>query len=256
MKYRLNFLLFYMLIQSRSNPKVRALAALKEKKFRRERGEYLVEGVKMVSESIAAGCEVTCVACTEEYRDRFAGALVLSRQVFEYVSDERTPQGVIASVKLPSVAPVPPSGRCVLLDGLQDPGNVGTIIRTANAAGYGEIYAINCADPFSPKCVRSSMSGIFFARVMTGRAEDVLGALGGVPLVCADMGGQSAYGFKAAEKFCLCIGSEGSGLSEAVRGAADYTVSIPMRPTCESLNAAVSAGILMYLLNGAETFPR
>ena len=248
MKYRLNFLLFYMLIQSRSNPKVRALAALKEKKFRRERGEYLVEGVKMVSESIAAGCEVTCVACTEEYRDRFAGALVLSRQVFEYVSDERTPQGVIASVKLPSVAPVPPSGRCVLLDGLQDPGNVGTIIRTANAAGYGEIYAI--------KWVRSSMSGIFFARVMTGRAEDVLGALGGVPLVCADMGGQSAYGFKAPEKFCLCIGSEGSGLSEAVRGAADYTVSIPMRPTCESLNAAVSAGILMYLLNGAETFPR
>ena len=239
-----------MLIQSRAN------AALKEKKFRRERGEYLVEGVKMVSECIAAGCKVTCIACTEEHEGRFKNALVLSRQVFGYVSDERTPQGVIASVKLPESAPVPPSGRCVLLDGLQDPGNVGTVIRTANAAGYGEVYCINCADPFSPKCVRSSMSGIFFAKVMTGSAAEVLGALKGVPLVCADMGGRSVYGFEPPEKFCLCIGSEGSGLSAAVRSAAEFTVSIPMRRTCESLNAAVSAGILMYLLNGAEGFPR
>lgn len=245
-----------MLIQSRSNPKVKALAALKEKKFRRERGEYLVEGVKMVSECVAAGCDVTCIACTEEYADRFEGALVLSRQVFEYVSDERTPQGVIASVKMPETLPVAPSGRCILMDGLQDPGNVGTIIRTANAAGYGEIYAINCADPFSPKCIRSTMSGIFFARVMTGSCSQVLDVLDGVPLICADMDGVDMYKFNAPEKFCLCIGSEGSGLSEAVRSAAAYTVKIPMRATCESLNAAVSAGILMYSLTDAEKFLR
>lgn len=245
-----------MLIQSRSNPRVKALAALKEKKFRRERGEYLVEGVKMVTECMAAGCDVTCVACTEEYAEMFPDALILSRQVFEYVSDERTPQGVIASVKLPQTAPVAPTGRCILLDGLQDPGNVGTIIRTANAAGYGDIYAVNCADPFSPKCVRSSMSGVFFARIMTGTADEVLSVLDGVPLICADMDGENVYDFAPPEKFCLCIGSEGSGLSNIVRGAARSTVKIPMRPTCESLNAAVSAAILMYLLIGAENLPR
>ena len=241
-----------MIIQSRSNEKAKALAALKEKKFRRERGEYLVEGYKMVSECIAAGMEVTAVACTEEYSAYFPGAMIVSRAVFEYISDERTPQGVIASVRIPANVIVRPHGRCILLDGLQDPGNVGTIIRTANAAGYGQIYMINCADPFSPKCVRSSMSGVFFAEIMQGSAEEVLSAIDGTPLVCADMNGENAYNFRAPEKFCLCIGSEGSGLSSAVRGAAQFTVKIPMRPTCESLNAAVSAGILMYLLHGAE----
>lgn len=241
-----------MIIQSKSNPKVKEMAALKEKKFRRERGEYLAEGVKMVSECIAAGCDITCIFCTEEYEGRFENAIVVSRAVYEYVSDERNPQGVIASVRIPDTAVRAPEGRCILLDGLQDPGNVGTIIRTANAAGYSEIYMINCADPFSPKCVRASMSGVFFAKIMQGTADEVLAALSGTPIICADMNGENAYSFSAPQKFCLCIGNEGSGLSLKVRSAAQYTVKIPMRPTCESLNAAVSAGILMYLLGKAE----
>lgn len=244
--------MLFMKLESKSNPKVRAMAALKEKKFRKERGEYLVEGVKMVSECISAGCEITSLMCTEEYLPRFASATEVSRAVYEFISDEKSPQGVIASVKIPVMPVAAPQGRCVLLDGLQDPGNVGTIIRTANAAGYGDIYLVGCADPFSPKAVRASMSGVFFTRIMQGSAQEVLSALGGVPLVCADMDGESAYGFAAPDKFCLCIGSEGSGLSEEVRHAAAHTVKIPMRPTCESLNAAVSAGILMYLLKGAE----
>lgn len=243
--------MLFMTIQSRSNPRVRALAQLKEKKFRKERGEYLVEGVKMVSECIVAEKNVTCVVCTEEYADKFPGALIVTRQVFEYISCERTPQGVMASVMVPDTVPHAPKGKCILLDGLQDPGNVGTIIRTANAAGYGEIYMINCADPFSPKCVRASMSGVFFADIMQGSEHQVLSALGGTPIVCADMNGTDAYSFTPPEKFCLCIGSEGSGISANVRTAAKYTVKIPMAPTCESLNAAVSAGILMYLLKGA-----
>ncbi len=237
-----------MIIQSRTNPKVKAFAALKEKKFRRERGEYLAEGFKMVSECVAAGCEVTGVVCTEDYADAFKDALVVTREVFAYISDEKSPQGVMASVKIPAAAPVSPQSNCILLDGLQDPGNVGTIIRTANAAGYGEIYMIGCADPFSPKCVRASMSGVFFTRIMQGSYDEVLSAIGGTPIICADMDGENVYDFTPPGKFCLCIGSEGSGVSERVRRAAAYTVKIPMRPACESLNAAVSAGILMYLL--------
>ncbi len=242
--------MLFMIIQSKSNPRVKAMAALKQKKFRAERGEYLVEGVKMVTECLAAGCEVTDLMCTEEYASRFCDAAVLPREVFGFVSDEKTPQGVIASVKIPRVPLKAPEAACILLDGLQDPGNVGTVVRTANAAGYGEIYMINCADPFSPKAVRSSMSGVFFARIMQGNRQEVLSALAGTPIICADMCGESVYSFCPPEKFCLCIGSEGSGVSDAVRSAAAYMVSIPMRSTCESLNAAVSAGILMYMLGG------
>ncbi|MCD8372003.1 MAG: RNA methyltransferase [Clostridia bacterium] len=237
-----------MVITSKSNLKVKAAASLKEKKFRRSCGEYLVEGVKMVTECLSAKKQAMQVICTEEYAEKFPDALIVSREVFCYISDEKTPQGVCASVKIPDLTPRPPKGNCILLDGLQDPGNVGTIIRTANAAGYGEIYLINCADPFSPKAVRSSMSGIFFADIMAGEAEDVLKALSSVPIICADMDGQNAFAFEKPDKFCLCIGSEGSGISEKVKSLCSYTVSIPMRNTCESLNAAVSAGILMYLL--------
>lgn len=239
--------MLFMIIQSRTNPKVKAMAALKDKKFRRLRGEYLVEGVKMVDECLSAGCKVISVMCTEEYAQRFAAADIVSREVFAAVSDEKSPQGVLASVELPQTRLRPPKGRCLLLDGLQDPGNVGTIVRTANAAGYTDLYLINCADPFSPKAVRASMSGVFFVNIMQGNEEEVLSVLRGIPLVCADMDGESAYDFAPPPVFCLCIGSEGSGLGNAVRAAADHVVGLPMRPTCESLNAAVSAGILMYL---------
>ena len=125
---------------------------------------------------------------------------------------------------------------------------MGAIIRTANAAGYRELYLIGCADPFSPKSVRASMSGVFFASLMQGTREEVLDLLEGVPLIAADMDGENVFAFLPPQKFALCIGSEGSGLSEQVRARAAYTVRIPMGEHTESLNAAVSAGILMYEL--------
>ena len=139
-------------------------------------------------------------------------------------------------------------GSCLVLDGLQDPANVGAIIRTANAAGYHELYLIGCADPFSPKSVRASMSGVFFAKLMQGTREEVLSALGNVPFIAADMDGENIFSFTPPQKFALCIGSEGNGLSEPVRARAAHTVRIPMGEKTESLNAAVSAGILMYEL--------
>ncbi|MDE7158298.1 MAG: RNA methyltransferase, partial [Clostridiales bacterium] len=136
----------------------------------------------------------------------------------------------------------------ILLDGVADPSNVGAIVRTAAAAGYTEIYCIDCADAYSPKSVRASMSGVFFAKIMHGSREEVLAALSGVPLVAADMDGENAFTFESPKKFALCIGNEGNGLSQQVAEKAQYTVKIPMGEHTESLNAAVSAGILMYLL--------
>lgn len=237
-----------MLITSKSNPLIKTVSSLADKKFRRKSGLYLVEGVKSVKECIASGCDVRTVVCTEDHASSFPEATFVSDSVFSAISCEKTPQGVIAVVKIPDYGLKPPSGNCLLLDCLQDPGNLGTVLRTANAAGYTEIYMINCTDPYSPKAVRASMSGIFFVKLYFGTREAVLSALDGVPIICADMEGENIFGFVPPDKFCLCIGNEGGGISAEVMERSTHTVKIPMRETCESLNAAVSAGIAMYAL--------
>lgn len=244
-----------MTIVSRNNPLVKELAALKEKKFRKERGTFLVEGYKMAGECLAGGLHILRVAVREDFEWGVTFAeqnklpcILLGKDAFAAVCDEKTPQGIVAEVEIPRHTLRPPKGSCLLLDGVSDPTNVGAIVRTANAAGYAEIYCIDCADPYSPKSVRASMSGVFFAEIMQGNAEEVFSALLGVPMLAADMDGENVFRFSPPLKFCLCIGSEGSGLSDDVLRRCEYTVKIPMGAHTESLNAAVSAGILMYQL--------
>lgn len=237
-----------MVILSKNNPQVRELRALREKKARKEAGSFLVEGEKMVKECLSSGIRIKRIVAREDYRGELAPDLVLGSDAFSSISEEKTPQPVLAEAELPHAELRPPERSCLLLDSVQDPANVGAIIRTANAAGYRELYLIGCADPFSPKSVRASMSGVFFASLMQGTREEVLDLLEGVPLIAADMDGENVFSFLPPQKFTLCIGSEGSGLSEQVRARAAYTVRIPMGEHTESLNAAVSAGILMYEL--------
>lgn len=236
-----------MLITSKSNPIIKSVSALADKKYRKQNKQYIVEGIKPVRECIAAGCHIERIICVEGL-DGFDGATKVTESVFKSISSEKTPQGVLAVVKMPQFELEPPEKPCLLLDSLQDPGNLGTVIRTANAAGYDEIYLINCTDPYSPKAVRASMSGIFFVKIYQGTREEVLDALKHVPLICADMDGEDIFKFNPPKNFCICIGNEGSGISNEVREHASFTVKIPMRSTCESLNAAVSAGIAMYAL--------
>ncbi len=219
-----------MLITSKSNPLIKKVAALSDKKFRKQLGLYVVEGLKTVNECILAGCQIENIICTEAAASGFNGAVIVSESVFKSISSEVTPQGVMAIVRIPQNKIIKPENRCLLLDRLQDPGNLGTVIRTANAAGYEDIYLINCTDPYSPKAVRASMSGIFFVNLYQGSGEDI-------------------FSFKAPKRFCLCVGNEGAGISKEIKDTSDYKVKIPMRETCESLNAAVSAGIAMYTLN-------
>ena len=250
-----------MVIQSKQNPVVKELASLKEKKGRRERGTFLVEGDKMFLECMESGMEIVRIALladeerlalaeTSFFKDRLpCGTVVLlGEDAFRAVSDEKTPQGIVAEVKIPQNAVVPPKARCLLLDGLADPANVGAIVRTAAAAGYREIYLADCADPYAPKSVRASMSGVFYTKLMRGTREEIIEALEGVPFIAADMEGETVFSFSPPEMFCLCIGNEGNGLSDSVRARADFTVAIPMQEPVESLNAAVSAGIMMYIL--------
>lgn len=242
-----------MILTSKNNPLIKETAALKDKKGRKQTGLFLVEGVKMLRECLQSELEIERVFLSEEYADELpvdeSKTVRVSQDVFRFLSDEKTPQGVLCRVKIPQTSLAAPTAPCLILDGVADPGNMGAIIRTANAAGYKEIYLVDgCVDAYAPKSVRASMSGIFFTKLYQGSREAILAAVQGVPVIVADMQGESVFRFTAPEKFALVIGNEANGVSSQMRNAAKYTVKIPMAQTQESLNAAVSAGILMYVL--------
>lgn len=238
-----------MILTSKNNPLIKETISLKEKKFRKEKKCFLVEGAKMASECRKSGLEIERVFVSESYRgEADDSAIRVSDEVFARLSDEKTPQGILCVVKIPEKPLCPPRESCLFLDGISDPGNMGAIIRTANAAGYRELYLAECTDPYSPKSVRASMSGIFFVNLYTGERKEILSALAGVPILAADMDGENIFSFSPPAKYVLAIGNEANGISEEVFKAAEYTIKIPMQASQESLNAAVSAGIAMYVL--------
>ncbi len=246
-----------MILTSKNNPLVKETVALKEKKGRKEQGLFLVEGRKMALECKRSALEIERVFVSQSYEGElpFEEELIVrvSEEILRHLSDEKTPQGIICRVRIPQNSLSSPRGKCLLLDGVADPGNMGAILRAANAAGYDKVYLTSdCVDPYSPKSVRASMSGIFFAEICRGERSDILSVLESFPIVVADMGGVNLFRFTPPKAFALVIGNEGNGVSAEVRQAATHTVRIPMRETQESLNAALSAGIMMYELSREE----
>lgn len=245
------------MITSTSNPAVKAAKKLLDKKYRCRERAYIVEGEKLIRDALRFGQTVLSVFCT--LKSGFSrGAYdfsvnVAERFVMESLSDAVTPQNELAVVKMPDTAPHPPRGKCLILDGLQDPGNAGAIMRTAAATGYDEIYLAGCVDAFSPKVVRSAMSAHFAVKLFQGGVEEIFAAVKPVcQIICADMGGENVFGCKAKPVHALVIGNEGGGVSAYAKQNADKTVSLPMKNGMESLNAAVAAGVIMYLLGKEE----
>ena len=247
-----------MILTSKNNPLIKETAALKDKKARKQQGMFLVEGRKMAVECQNSDFVIDRVFVAESYTGEVpfpeTEIVRVSDDAFRFLSDEKTPQGILCRVKIPTHTLTAPKSKCLLLDGVADPGNVGTIIRTANAAGYEEVYLTEeCADPYSPKSVRASMSGVFFTKIYRANRSDILSVLADTPIVVADMGGVNVFSFTPPKRFALAIGNEANGISEEVTKAAAHTVKIPMQATQESLNAAISAGIIMYVL-GKDQF--
>lgn len=239
------------MITSKQNTFIKEIRSLKDKKQRDNLNLYIVEGIKAVNDAILVLGGVYSVIGTDnavnEIKDlsKAERVEIVSNQVFSSISGEVSPQGVLAVIKKPTEKA--PSGKAVLLDRVSDPANVGAIIRSAAAFGFKDVYALSSADPFSPKSVRASMGGIFRVNVISGDREEILEKIN-IPLVVADMDGQNIKDFKIEGDFCLVIGNEGSGVSQEVLSLSKSVVSIPMQNDMESLNAGVSAGILMYEL--------
>lgn len=243
-----------MILTSKNNPLIKETAALKEKKGRKQHGLFLVEGKKMAVECLRSDFEIERVflaeSCAMELDIPEEKIVRVSDDVLRFLSDEKTPQGIICRVKIPQTQLCAPQGKSLFLDGVADPGNVGAILRTANAAGYSSVYlTADCADPYSPKSVRASMSGVFFTKIYRADREEILSIFEGIPLFIADMAGGNIFGFTPPDSFVLAIGNEANGISEQTLQRATEKLAIPMAATQESLNAAVSAGILMYLLS-------
>lgn len=251
------------IITSTQNPRIRALRALQHAKARREAGCFLVEGIKLCEEALRDAEVVTLLADAAKAEfgsllEKAGEALLAPWHVVASVCEAKTPQGIVAAVRLPAPFRLEnASGAILALDGVQDPGNVGTMLRTAEAAGFaGALLSDACADAFAPKTVRASMGSVLRLPIWRGRLADALHrfkAQGGF-VISADFGGVSlreAAG-KRPSAFALVIGSEGQGVHRDIAALADLCVSLPMRGRAESLNAAVAAGILMYGLTETD----
>lgn len=252
------------IISSADNANIKTLKSLSEKKYRKFYGEYVIEGIKSVKEALYSGANVTKLFVSESKQDEFSdiisrfgrAPIIVTDKLFNKISETVTPQGIMAQVEMkPSREFNPTSQPFLVLDRISDPGNLGTIIRSAVATGFNDIVLIDTVDVYNPKTVRSSASGIYFARFYP-ISEDVLIEKcnsAGIEIFVADMAGKNIFNAQLPdENYCLVIGNEANGPSKTLREAADKIISLPMKSEMESLNAGVCASIMMYTLKGKE----
>ena len=222
---------------------------------RRADGVFTGEGPKLLEEAVKAGVEVTAVVVEEGYAGILPPAqrqIAVPGDLLQSLCDTKTPQGVLFVCKMPDLTPPEklPQGKYLVLDGLQDPGNVGTIWRTADALGAdGLILVHNCADPFSPKTVRSTMGACFRLPVYEMAAEELSGLLrtSEIPLYATALREDTVDVRDVKLNNCaVVIGSEGRGISDTMLQKSERTIKIPMRERCESLNAASAATIVLW----------
>ena len=252
------------MITSTSNPQIRQIVQLNTKaRARRREGLFAAEGIKLFHEAPQALREKVFVSesflADADHRQMVDGTPyeTVSDSVFAHMSDTATPQGILTLLHMPHYGKeelLGSSGRPALimvLEDLQDPGNMGTILRTGEGAGVtGVVLSKGCVDLFAPKTIRSTMGSVF--RVPFYQTDDLAGTIAwlkqeGIQTCAAHLKGELPY-HKAdyLGGTAFLIGNEGNGLTEETAALADVKVKIPMEGKVESLNAAVAAALLMY----------
>lgn len=243
-----------MIITSKDNEIIKNIKKLKEKKYRLD--TYIVEGIKMVKEAISENQEIELIAIREDFKIDFdtkkIKIVTISNKIFNDISDVKTPQGILAVIKKNQNNQIETNSDYILaLDSLQDPGNMGTIIRTADSANINKII-INktTVDPYSPKVIRSTMGAIYRTNII--EVEDLKATLKemkskGFQIITTDLKAtQSIYDINYNNKTVVVIGNEANGVSQEILQTADKKVIIPMLGKTESLNASIAASIMIY----------
>lgn len=251
------------IITSRVNDAVLLIKSLMTNiKFRRETGLFAVEGDHLCGE-LAERSDLISFLYTEKAARKYPetvkkavekaqNAAVIAEEISQYISDTICPQGLFASAKLFNLEIPENAKKLIVLDSVQDPGNVGTIIRAAEAFGIdGVLYSPNCADKFSPKTLRASMGSVFRVPVqLYSDAENLRGYLRGFTAYGAmlDETAKRLGEVKFPEKTAMVIGNEGSGISPEIAALCNEKIYIPIQGA-ESLNAAMAASILLWELS-------
>ena len=244
------------MITSKTNDLIMLIRSLKYKKYRDEHQLFFAEGEKLVSDALASGLAAEHILITEKFAQKNTvpeNAEVISDELMEYISDVRTPQGIVSVFRqhYSTEEELYSCRKLLFLDGIQSSDNSGALIRTAVCAGFdGAAASHGSADFYSPKTIRASAGSVMQTKLFTCPAG-IFTSLKehSFEIIAADAGGSEDYQIPDGH-FVLVIGSEGKGLSETVRGLSDRLIGIKIAGSCESLNAAVAGGILMYKLSG------
>ncbi len=250
-------------ILSPGNEYLKKLMKLKQRKYREEFGLFLIEGERSCKEAAASSFMIESVVMAESYYDShketFSGfhRIVTTDKIFMSLCDTKTPQGVLAAVKIPEEQETLAGDQYIFCDCIQDPGNAGTIIRSADAFGFcGVIFSAGSVDVFSPKVIRSSMGSIFHIDIKMSAATEFLkqAKQEGFFITASALYGESVdiHKMTVSNKQIFVVGNEGNGVSKEVLDLSDEIVHIPMSGAAESLNAGVAASILMYEVSKHE----
>ncbi len=241
------------LITSRKNPLLQQVKKLlSSRKEREQTGLFVADGTKLLQEAIRWWPGLETVILSQDVQMEVPDGVrtvVVPKDVMESVSPMQSPQGALFLCRLPERKPFTPKAGMLLLDGIQDPGNLGTILRTADALQVPVALLEGCADPYSHKVVRASMGAVFRMEVMQTTWAEAKAA-------CATAGiavGVTALNDQAKDlresplnSMAVVIGSEGQGVRQEILDCAGHALIIPMNPNCESLNAAIAAAIVMW----------
>ena len=240
-------------ITARKNPLLQQVRKLLSSRKERERtGLFVADGTKLLAEAVKwwPGLETVILSDgVEADVPSHVHVVTVPKDVMESVSPMQTPQGALFLCRLPEKQDFIPKPGMILLDGIQDPGNLGTILRTADALQIPVALLEGCADPYSHKVVRASMGAVFRTPVVqTTWAQAKLACLeSGLPVAVTDLSDR-AEDIRSAhlEKMAVVIGSEGQGVRPEILSSAQAELIIPMSEHCESLNAAIAAAIVMW----------
>ena len=242
------------IITSKSNQKIIDAKKLLDKKGREKSGLFLVETEKVIKEAFNCGLKPKCFFVLDAKKigfDNFNDVPVfrLSDSVFKELSTLVSPDGLIAEFYLQKENPKYVGGKFLILDGVQNPDNYGAILRTALACDFKQIYTINCVDKYNPKVIRASMGNQFKLSIMDITTGEIKSLFNNASIYTASMEGKNIFDIDKFEtNVGFVVGNEGNGVSKEVKEIINNTISIPMKNGVESLNASVSASVIMYYI--------
>ena len=240
-------------ITSRKNPLLQQVKKLLSSRREREKsGLFVADGTKLLAEAVRWWPGLETVILSDGVEAELPEHVRLVRvpeDVMESISPMQSPQGALFVCRLPEKKAFAARKGMLLLDGIQDPGNLGTILRTADALQVDVALLEGCADPYSHKVVRASMGAVFRTQPVQSTWEEVKSACAaaGVPVAVTALSDR-AKDIRQAQvgQMAVVIGSEGQGVRSEILEQADHELIIPMNPNCESLNAAIAAAIVMW----------